>query len=760
MSSLGKILVESPKHLHLIGVAGSGMSGIAALLLSLGHKVSGCDLVSSSEVKRLEKLGLIFHTPQAAHYLEDAEIVIYSSAIKTGNPVYDEAKRAGLPMFRRAEALAAIMSLKKGIIVSGMHGKTTVSSMAAHVLRFSGIKPSHYVGAEIPVLGTNAHWEPDGAHFVAEGDESDGTLALYHPAYSIVLNIEPEHLDHYKDLNAIDATFRRLLNQTSGKVIYSADDPGAVRVCADHRNAISFGEAADADCRLIRAEARGMQSIFEVSCKGETSSGIILNIPGKHNVSNALAVIALAIELGIPMESIVEALATFRGARRRFEEKYRSSRFLVIDDYGHHPTEVAATLSTARALKPKRLMVAFQPHRFSRTKLLRSEFGKAFHAADHVFVADIYPASEQPIEGITGKSIVDAMQEDGFEGHAEFLPGIRKIAQSAARQLEPGDLFITLGAGNIHEASKAMAADLTIYEELCEMLPANHIRLYEPLAKHTTLRVGGPARFWIEPETYEGFAKLARYCRTTGLPLMVMGRGSNLLVRDGGIPGVVVHLARGEFTQLTVQGLTIRAGVGVKLKQLAYAARDAEIGGFEWFEGIPGNVGGGLRMNAGAMGSQTFDQVTELTYLDENGLVHTTTPDQIAILYRSVPWLEKNIALAATFSGMPSTREKIEALLDESMLKRRKSQPAAASAGCIFKNPASIPAGKLIDELGLKNAAVGRARVSEVHGNFIVNDGGATAAEVLALIDVIRSRAIADRGIHLETEVQIVGENS
>jgi UDP-N-acetylenolpyruvoylglucosamine reductase len=237
-----------------------------------------------------------------------------------------------------------------------------------------------------------------------------------------------------------------------------------------------------------------------------------------------------------------------------------------------------------------------------------------------------------------------------------------------------------------------------------------------------------------------------------------MGRGSNLLVRDGGVRGVVVHPCGGDFDRIEINGAEITAGVGAKLKEVAYAGKAAGIGGMEWMEGIPGAVGGGLRMNAGAMGAQTFENVVRVRYLDADGEVHTKSGDELEVHYRNFPLLEKNFAVSAVFRGQPAPLEEIVRKLEASQEKRRASQPAAKSAGCIFKNPDSCPAGKLVDELGLKNSHVGKARVSEVHGNFIVNDGGATAAEVLELIEKIKATALAKRGIELETEVQIVGE--
>src|SRR6516162_7698037 len=247
---LTKFLLDAPKRIHLIGVAGSGMSGIAGLLIALGHRVSGCDRVSILETRRLEMLGLKFFLPQTKETVWGAELVVFSSAIRSGNPAFDEAIKLRIAMVRRAEALAAIMQIKKGIVIAGMHGKTTTSAMTAHVLRCGGLSPCHYVGAEIPILGTNEHWEPEGEYFVAEGDESDGTLAFYHPEHAIVLNIEEEHLDYYADLAAIEAVFNQLLSQTRGKVIFCADDANATRICSTHPGAISYGESHTAFYRF------------------------------------------------------------------------------------------------------------------------------------------------------------------------------------------------------------------------------------------------------------------------------------------------------------------------------------------------------------------------------------------------------------------------------------------------------------------------------------------------------------------------------
>jgi UDP-N-acetylmuramate--alanine ligase len=755
---LPKFLTREHHKIHLVGVAGSGMSGIAALLLELGHDVSGSDKTSTVETDRLQRLGLRFHENHHADDASDADLVVFSSAIKIDNPILLSARDFGKPAVRRAEALAAIMRGKRPIVVAGMHGKTTTSAMTAHVLREAGLHPSHYVGAEIPILGSNAHWDPAGEYFVAEGDESDGTLRCFHPEHTLILNIEEEHLDFYVDLAAIEKVFAQLIERTTGMLFYSADDANTARLCAQRKPAVSYGFSENADYRGTDIELRDFASVFCVYLRGQQLGEAVLNVPGRHNVHNAIGVIALANELGIPFEKIAASLRKFEHARRRFEIKYASDRFLLVDDYAHHPTEIRATLKTARSTRRKRVLTMFQPHRFSRTKALCHKFGGAFDDADRVVVTDIYPASEAPILGISGQTIADEIARHGHRG-VSYQPRFEWVHCDIGNMLNSGDLVLSMGAGNIHEQLSILAADLVIAEKLKAIIgEEGDVRLYEPLSKHTTLRVGGPAQFWVEPRNETAFAELIRFCRRESLPLFVIGRGSNLLVRDGGIRGVVVHPCGGDFDKIEVDGNEITAGVGAKLKEVAYAAKAAGISGLEWMEGIPGAVGGGLRMNAGAMGAQTFENVVRVRYLDTEGNPHTKTRDALEVHYRNFPLLENNFAVSAVFRGQPAPAEEIARKLHASQEKRRTSQPIAKSAGCIFKNPQNCSAGQLIDELGLKNSGIGKARVSEVHGNFIVNDGGATAAEMLELIEKIKTVARTQRGIQLETEVQIVGD--
>ncbi|MEO8616145.1 MAG: UDP-N-acetylmuramate--L-alanine ligase [Luteolibacter sp.] len=751
---------SKPLQIHLIGVAGSGMSGLALLLLGMGHKVSGSDKVTTAETERMQGVGLNFSSPHTAAAVKKADIVVYSSAIKPENPAYAAAKKAKIPLLRRAECLAAILHTKKGIVISGTHGKTTTSAMTAHVLREAGQKPSHYVGAEIPILGANAKWSEDGEFMVAEGDESDGTLALYQPEHAVILNIEAEHLDFYRDIDHIKEVFTTLADQTTGKLVFCAEDPVALEVCTGRGNAVSYGWG-DADYTATDIRDLKGSSAFTVKKKGVLLGDVELGIPGNHNILNALAAIALADSCGAEFTLVARALATFAGAKRRFETKYLSANYRIIDDYGHHPSELAATLQTARSLKSKRVVVLFQPHRYTRTQALADDFGKVLQSADLVFITDVYAASEKPLKGISGQTLVDAMALHG-DIPATYVPDLATAHHAIGHALQVGDLLITLGAGNVHEAGSRIAADLKILEEMRGLMPAGEIdgKLYEPMSRHTTMLVGGPAQYWLEPHGFYGFAFLVDYCRERGIPVRVVGRGSNLLVRDGGIRGAVIHPTGGVFSEVTVDGKgQVTAGAGVRLKKLASVAGGSGIGGFEWMEGIPGNVGGALRMNAGAMGIETFDQVVRITFLDEDGVIRTREREEIVAQYRNVAELRRNFALQAVFKGKNDTPANIKERWDASREKRKSSQPIAASSGCTFRNTEDVPAGRLIDVMGLKGSTCGHAAVSELHGNFVVNTGGASALEVLTLIEFIQEKARDEHQIELETEIKILGED-
>jgi UDP-N-acetylenolpyruvoylglucosamine reductase len=397
---------------------------------------------------------------------------------------------------------------------------------------------------------------------------------------------------------------------------------------------------------------------------------------------------------------------------------------------------------------------------------LLEEFARCFQAADRLWLTEVYAASEAPIPGVNGALLRDAVRATGQA--AEYAATLDELGAAVRAAMQPGDLVLFLGAGDITLAAHALARQLrdepmTNLEQLAAELAArvsaaSVVRQEEPLARRTTLRVGGKADLYLEPANEADLAAALKFCRERELKFTLLGRGSNLLIKDRGIRGVVICLGHPDFSRIEINGDRLHVGAGAAMKQVAIEARKHGLAGLEFLEGIPGNVGGGLRMNAGAMGSWMFDVVETLRFMDYDGRVHERRAAEINVEYRGCPLLKSAIALGAALKGQPADSAAIKARMEAFSGKRWETQPKQPSAGCIFKNPKTIPAGKLIDELGLKGTRVGGAMVSDVHGNFIVNDGSATAEDVLRLIEVIKQRAKSARGIELETEVEILGE--
>jgi UDP-N-acetylmuramate--L-alanine ligase/UDP-N-acetylenolpyruvoylglucosamine reductase len=749
------LLGAGRRRCHLIGVGGSGMSGLAGLLLERGHAVSGSDLKRSAAVDPLERAGLVFHAGHAAGQEEGADLVVCSSAIPESNPERAAAVARDQAWCGRAQALAGLLAGRKLALVAGTHGKTTTSAMLAHGLSAAGEPVGYYIGAQVPVLGGCARWGGDG-WFVAEGDESDGSIASFQPASMILLNVEAEHHDHFGNEENVRACFSAVCAKTAGRIIYVHDDPGARAVAGGRPDAVSVGFAEEADYVIRDFSARSDGVDFSLWHRGAQLVRVGLAVPGRHNASNAAAVLAWAHAHGFAVGEVARALAEFRGARRRFEVLFEDDRYVLVDDYAHHPTEIRATIEAARERARGRILVAFQPHRYSRTAALMEEFAECFDGADLVFLAGIYGAGEPPREGVTGETLAGVVRA---RRPVVYCPELADLKAQAGQALQPGDLLLVMGAGDVEGTAHEWARGLELYREIRSLAgPGGEVRPFEPMSRHTSMRVGGPADVWAEPQDEEALAAILRHCQGRGVPVTFIGRGTNLLVKDRGIRGVCIHLGRPAFSAIRVKDGLIEAGAGARLKQIVNEARKAGIGGLEFMEGIPATLGGALRMNAGAMQSWMFEVVESVRFMRPDGTVGTMAASEMEVHYRNVPLFRDNIALGAVLRGTGVPAAEIADRLKAYSRKRWESQPAAPSAGCIFKNPQEIPAGKLIDELGLKGMSVGAARVSPVHGNFIVNEGGARASDVLELIGQVQAKVRAARGIELDPEVIILGE--
>ncbi|MBU6398815.1 MAG: UDP-N-acetylmuramate--L-alanine ligase [Verrucomicrobia bacterium] len=764
---------------HLIGAGGCGMSGLGHLLLDAGRQVTGSDLVGGVEFERLRARGARVQLGHDAAQIDHARpgLVAYSTAIQVDNPELVTARERGIPCVRRARLLAALMEGHRGICVAGMHGKTTTTALLAFGLERLGAQPSYAIGADVPQLPRHAHQGKPGGWFVAETDESDGTLQEFAPELAVILNVDEEHLDHFTNLDAVCAEFRAFAGQATGGIFYCADDAQLGRMFRGQAGAVSFGYAAEADYRVVTvpgapegrspAGAEFEGSRFEIRHGVARLGEFAIHLIGGKNISNAAGVIAVLHQLGWGAVEIAEAIGAFRGAARRQHELFGNRQYRVFDDYGHHPREIVATLGAMRGLGCRRLLVAFQPHRFTRTRHLLPQFARAFEQADRLWLTEVYAASEPAIPGVNGAALAAVV--GAAQPAVEFVPSVDALPAAVRAGMRPGDLVLFLGAGDITRAAHELAARLRaecsaapLEDRRCQLagrLSAESIvRANEPLARRTTLRVGGPAELYVEPASEADLAAVLRFSRELPLPVFFLGRGSNLLVKDGGIRGIVICLAHRAFCRIEADGERLRCGAGAKLKAVAVEARRQGISGLEFLEGIPGSVGGALRMNAGAMGGATFDVVERVRFMNLAGAIAERERGELEVQYRRCPLFREHVALGAVFKGTPATREAIEQRMEACNRQRWESQPAAPSAGCIFKNPASIPAGRLIEELGLKGQRVGGAVVSDVHGNFIVNDRDASAQDILGLIGLIQERARSERGIELETEVEIVGE--
>ncbi len=439
---------------HFIGIGGIGMSGIAQLLLRGGSQVSGSDLKDSSNIKELKALGariFIGHNPEN---INGASLVIYSSAIKENNSEIAAAKKAGIPIIKRAQALARLMGEKTVITVTGSHGKTTTTSLVSYLLLEAGLSPSVAIGGILKNIESNACLG-DGKFFVAEADESDGSFLYYRPKYSIITNIDREHLDYYKEFRRELDAFREFLGNTEegGCVFACHDDMNLKNILADYKNrCVLFGMKESADIYPRNIQFNGLSSEFDCFYKNKFVDRFVLNLGGSHNISNALAVIALGLELDIDLTFIRKALGQYKGAKRRLEVKSVDSEIMVVDDYAHHPTEIKASLAALKNLNPKRVIAIFQPHRYTRTRMLLDEFSASFDSADYVIITDIYAASEIPLEGVSGRLLRDKIKERTPSKEVIFLAKEEIIGQ-ILKIAKPGDLVITLGAGDIVKIS-------------------------------------------------------------------------------------------------------------------------------------------------------------------------------------------------------------------------------------------------------------------------------------------------------------------
>jgi UDP-N-acetylmuramate--L-alanine ligase/UDP-N-acetylenolpyruvoylglucosamine reductase len=761
----------SVRHCHLVGVGGAGMTPLAMLLAQRGWSVSGEDDAITAPAQRwldqagvaLGPVGLV--PPQT-------QLLVYSSAIAPAHPARVVATQLGLPQVRRGELLAELLRDRKLIAIVGAHGKTTTTGLLITALRRAGFEAGWLLGGLFQDDSVPPAAIDHNGWVVAEIDESDGTIDRFSPEITVATNLDWDHPDYYRQIGDLEATFAALFSRTRSDIYInpacalSARLAGRGFTAPVHR----FGFEGEFAVRIV-GMMDGRQVLDLSPAFGASSARV--RAGGDFNALNAAAALAVCVRLGVAVTP--DLLAHYPGVKRRQVVMLESARLQVIEDYAHHPTEIAALIGGMRRLPHKRLLVAFQPHRFSRTARFKADFARALLGADELFLLDVYAASEQPIAGGTTADIYAEIARSGPGTRVHYLPGDRPgFLRLLRERVREGDLVLFVGAGDIDQSAaefvRDLQGDVAVEERWGECVralqgvlsPETKLLENEPIGPKTTMRVGGPARYYAEPANEADLCALLRETRLRALPVLILGRGSNLLVPDEGVAALVLRLAGREWQRFDVRpDGRVEAGAGLRLKELCGLAAARGLRGFEFLEGIPGTLGGALRMNAGAMGGWMFDLVEAVRLVLLDGTVRTLRRHELHVAYRDCRELGDSIALGALLrpvsAGVPTAD--IQAQIAAFQVRRLATQPRDPSAGCMFKNPPNDSAGRLIDALGLKGERVGDAEVSAVHANFIVNRGQATAADVIALMRRVRERVKAAHGIELEPEVLLYGRD-
>jgi UDP-N-acetylmuramate--alanine ligase len=765
-ADLPPLFGRAVRRVHCLGVGGMGVGPLAIYLAQVGFEVSGeDDALSDAMLALLTRERVTIGSMPA-----DCELIVHSSAVAKSHPALIAAMARQLPLVRRGDMLAEIVQGKKLVAICGSHGKTTTTAMLVTALRRAGFPAGYVLGGLFaddtpPARTASSDW------VVAEIDESDGTIERFEPEITVAVNVDWDHPDYYRRRDDLEATFAALFARTRGTVLVcDACAASAAIVGRDVRPGspcLTFGRSGDFRAEI--ASESGEQMTLRLGGRF-ASLEVIINARSHFNALNATGALAAAQVMGVKLSP--RALAEYPGVRRR-QTVLHTAGPIVLEDYAHHPAEVRALLAGLRQrVAGGRLIVVFQPHRFSRTAQFKAEFAAALAAADRVHLLDVYPAGESPVAGGTTADIYAELKKNAPALPVSYLPANdAELFRALSREALPNDLVAFVGAGDVDRKAREWLGRLAEaaaagrrWDEVAAALKSTlssstRVRREEPLASKTTMRVGGPARIYAEPASVADLQALLRGARQHGVDVFVLGRGSNLLVPDEGVDAVVISLANEAWAQFEPRdGGRVWVGAGLRLKNLCGLAAKAGLVGFEFLEGIPGSVGGALRMNAGAMGGWIFDVVEEVQVMALDGEIRTLAKATMHVDYRHCAELHNAIALAALLR--PATQAdagSVQRQMDAYARKRHESQPREPSAGCVFKNPPGNSAGRLIDECGLKGEHVGDAEVSRVHANFIVNRGHAKAADVLELIRRVRARVRQVKGVDLQPEVLLCG---
>jgi len=760
--------IIKPKHYYLIGIGGISMSGLAFLLKECGYRVSGSDIAESEMTQRLKRQGILVNIGhQAENITSDIDAVIYSAAIGYSNPELKQAKKLGISVLKRSEAIGKFMQEKEGIAIAGMHGKTTTTCLVTLILQNAGFDPSALVGTELKEIGGN-YRVGKGKYFVAEACEYYNAFLDFHPKMAILTNIEAEHLDYFGNLKKILQSFSRFVKNLppTGLLIACQDNKNNLKMINKaHCRVITYGFDPKADIVAFNIALKAGYTTFDIRYSNKIIKGFELYIPGKHNILNALASIALALELKIDPGIIKKSLKEFKGASRRFEIIDKIGGITLISDYAHHPSEIKTTLEGAKIFYPKsRIITIFQPHQYKRTKLLLKDFGQSFSNASLVIVPNIYKVAgrdtQKDIKSVSPERLVEEIKKNKVK--ARFIEGFFKTTDYVSRITRPGDIVIIMGAGDIYKINDLLINRLK-HKEKCEKFFQGYkgkIKKNVKLAPYTTLKIGGLADLFAEVNQIAEFKNIIIKAHQLNLPLFILGNGSNILVSDYGFRGLVI---KNNCRKIEIRHNRLIAESGALLSEIIKKAFRASLSGIEFLAGIPGTIGGAIVNNAGVPSRSISDVLTRALIINKKGEVLEVDDSFFKFKYRDSclkrkepPGVILKAELQLTWQPPAIINQKIKEFLEE----RRKKQPLKAfSVGSIFKNPSpQKPAGYLLEKADAKNKRVGKAYVSSKHANFILVNKGAKAQDVYQLIQELKNLVKKKFGIVLEEEIQYIGE--
>ncbi|MBP5321167.1 MAG: UDP-N-acetylmuramate--L-alanine ligase, partial [Kiritimatiellae bacterium] len=740
------------RPVHLMGICGVGMAGLAYLLAKRGWRVSGCDALAESWTEPLRAAGIPVAEGHAPDHVTGCAGLIVTTAVPADHPERRAAEAAGIPVFRRGEVLATLHAGVSGIAVCGTHGKTTTACFTTRLLQELGEEPAWCIGGTTRRLGFVAGGPAleAGTTLVAEADESDGTLAAYHPEMLVLNNLDVDHLEHFKDVDDLHACFRRAVAQTRGGVIVCRDHPVAWETAQGAKvPLLSFGFSAEADLRATNADCRATVTAFNLVYRG-TTCPVYLPVAGRHNILNALGAAGVALQRGYPLERVAQALsaACSELPGRRFEVMVDAPErgIQVVADYAHHPVELRKAVEMARLANPNRLRVVFQPHRYTRTLALREAFPGAFEEADEVILLPVYAASETPIPGGGIADLYAAFREAG-KVPVLLARSIDEVEAHLNATTCSGDTVLVAGAGDVIALAQRLKRS---WANLPPPPPAA-----EPvdLSRFSHYRVGGSALMELEVGHIRTLSALVEGFVKDRFPFRVVGMGSNSWFSDCFFPGAVIRLTPPETGAIRRVGdREVEVLAAVKGMVLLAWLEEQGLSGLECMEGIPGTVGGWLAMNAGAHGGAIGDHVVSIRCLNHDGKDDTLLSCSCGFGYRRCEALRERVAFSCRLALEKAAPEAIRA---KRLAFREKRIPLAGlrTCGSVFRNPPGDSAGRLLDEAGCKGLRVGGAAVTGFHANIIATEAGANASDVLALASLMYGRVKARKGIELIPEI-------